>query len=248
MHKYRRKALYDIFVRQFLQVGKKCLGFENHKFVPIYVRQARRLADLLREDHFEIDAHELHELIRELEVLQKHPEVKRSQSYVGQGKRREDKKQTTAVKKCEIWRPPVSEPSSPDQVISPVTFSPMSPDFAESRKSILKNLGSAPLSHQQRKQVNDDSHSFAIKVDIHRHQRQQQGNDTSTRAAAITLNETVIGGGGGGGRFVDGADNDSDYREIMAIELVDKGGPNHHNHMTRLTAQLDGLDSHVSIL
>lgn len=238
MHKYRRKALYDIFVRQFLDVGKKCLGFENHKFVPIYVRQARRLADLMREDHFEIDAHELHELIQELEVLQKHPEVKRSHSYVDQGRRREEKEQNADVRKFEIWRPPVSEPSSPDQVISPVTFtSPMSPDFAEARKSILKSVG-VP----QRKQVNDDSHGFAIKSDIHR----QQGSDTTISArAAITLNKSVLGGGG---RFVDGGDKDSDYKEIMAFELLDKDGRNHHNHMTRLTAQLDGQDAHVSIL
>lgn len=262
MHKYRRKAVYELFVRQFLQVGRKCLEFENHKFVPIYVRQARRLADLLREDHFELDAHELHELIRELEVLQKHPEVKRSQSTVGRGvgggsssssgqrgERQKKKKEQPSpqLKPLEVWRPPVSEPSSPNQIISPIAFYPMSPEFSEARKSILKTSGGGGQSpavgrrKQQQHQQQNGAHDLSIKVDIHG----QSGTTPIFLSKAPTTAITFSGTAG------DGDDSGRDYTKITAIEMTDKGGIDHHrrNHMTRITAQLDGgQDMHVSIL
>lgn len=258
MQKYRRKVIYDLFVRQLLQAGRKCLEFENHKFVPIYVRQARRLADLLREDHFETEAQELRVLIDELEVLQKHP-VTRSQSNTEKGKVKRQKKvqKSPPVQKFEIWRPPVNEPTSPNQVISPMTFSP---DFAEARKSILKTGGS-PAAPRQRKQFPNGSHDLSIKVDIHRsHENGGAINGSSPIflpkaastvamvAAATTLNRTAI----------DARDkNGSDYKKITAIELIDKGGiyNQNNNQMTRMTTQLllDGAasghqDMHVSIL
>lgn len=242
MNKYRRKAAYDIFVRQFLQVGRKCLEFENHKFVPMYVRQARRLADLLLEDHFEIDANDLQELIRELEVLQKHPDVKRSQSNANANASKVKSK--PPLKKIEIWRPPASEPSTPEQVISPVTFYPMSPDFGDKRKSILKNGQSSSRSNHQ-------THILSIKADIHH----AASNDTISAKAAppspisrsqpmsssrpITFfNRTAITNG-------DGDDNGRDYKKITTIELIDKGG---NQSITRQLVLEGPQDSHVSIL
>lgn len=253
MNKYRRKAAYDIFVRQFLQVGRKCLEFENHKFVPMYVRQARRLADLLLEDHFEIDANDLQELIRELEVLQKHPDVKRSQSNV---KANDSKiKSKPPLKKIEIWRPPANEPSTPEQVISPVSFYPMSPDFGDKRKSILKNGQSSSRSPTKVNMAppNHQTNILSIKADIHR----AASNDTISAKAAppspisrsqpmlssrpITFfNRKAITNGDG-----DGDDNSRDYKKITTIELIDKDG----NHSITSQLVLEGpQDSHVSIL
>lgn len=266
MHKYRRKAAYDIFVRQFLQVGRKCLEFENHKFVPMYVRQARRLADLLREDHFESDAQDLHEMVKELEVLQKLPGVTRSQSNAD-AKRNHEKEKSKPLppplKKIEIWRPPASEPSTPDQVISPVSFYPMSPELVEKRKSILKNGPSVPRSppkltrqHLSNNGTNKSSHNLSIKADIHRGDTISAKASMPTTATPTTspisrpltfnFNRTAV-------RMNDSDDNGRDYKKITAIELIDKGGVDVNNrHVTILTSQMDAAggqeDSHVSIL
>lgn len=238
MQKYRRKAIYELFVHQFLAAGQKCLAFENHKYVAIYVRQARRLADLLREDHFEIDAHELHELISKLEVLQKHPEVKRSQSNVRSQPRRDQR--SPKLQKFEVWQPPLS----PD---GETRCSPMSPvEMGEGRKSILKNCdlrrSSPKLSRvalsQPRK--NDTRNGAVIKVDIHHDTKITVRAPPSpvfrSRSTTITLTNSN--------------DNVSDYPNNHAIELVNrKEGADQEKHL-RFTSQLvdNGQEINVSIL
>lgn len=91
---------------------------------------------------------------------------------------------------------------------------------------------------------------MSITVDIH-HQKVDSNNSNAkptsngkphspTPTMAITLNRTMVVGDSG-------TDNGRDYKKITAIEMIDKSGSDHHR-MTRFTSQLDGQDSHVSIL
>lgn len=255
MHKYRRKATYELFVRQYLQAGQKCLEFENHKFVSIYVRQARRLADLLKEDHFEIDAHELQQRIHDLEELQKHPSLSRSQSNAERAKVKASQP-PLPLKKIDIWRPPARGPDSPsNDVISPVTFSPMmSPEMGGSRKSILKNGTSSAMAEGPTINGNRSSpprQLVSITAEIHRqhhhHSQHSIGNQAisaetspifryTTPNDAAALNKTTTA--------INGYDKGSDYKKITTIELVDKRGDIVH----QITSQFESQDQHVSIL
>lgn len=231
MHKYRRKATYELFVGQFLAAGQKCLEFENHKFVNIYVRQARRLADLLKEDHFEIDAYELHERIRALEVLQKNPKVARSKSNVSQMV--VPAQNPVPVQKRDLRRVP--EPFSPQEEKDNRPFSPdievhanSSPEWRTgTRKSILK---SAPLPMSL-----PSSKHMSVIADIHQHTL----SDTITAKAppsTLFLEPTT------NGTTLNNKTVNGDYSKITAIELIDKGRDRH-----RVGHQLDD-DTHVSIL
>lgn len=258
MHKYRRKATYELFVRQYLQAGQKCLEFENHKFVTIYVRQARRLADLLKEDHFEIDAQELQQRIQDLEQLQKHPSVSRSQSNA------QASQPPLPLKKIDIWRPPAARgPDSPaaNNVVSPMTFSPttMSPEMGGSRKSILKNGTSSSdgtTTNGHRSSPPPPQQLVSITAEIHQqhrsnhHSQHSMDNQQAISAktspifrhppqndAARTLNKTTA---------IKATDKGGDYKKTTTIELVDKkrGGDIVH----QITSQFESQDQHVSIL
>lgn len=259
MHKYRRKATYELFVRQYLQAGQKCLEFENHKFVTIYVRQARRLADLLKEDHFEIDAQELQQRIQDLEQLQKHPSVSRSQSNA------QASQPPLPLKKIDIWRPPAARgPDSPaaNNVVSPMTFSPTtmaSPEMGGSRKSILKNGTSSSdgtTTNGHRSSPPQQQQLVSITAEIHQqhrsnhHSQHSMDNQQAISAktspifrlppqndAARTLNKTTA---------IKATDKGGDYKKTTTIELVDKkrGGDIVH----QITSQFESQDQHVSIL
>lgn len=275
MHKHRRKPTYEIFVRQFLEVGQKCLEFENHKFVSIYLRQARRLTDLLREDHFEIDAYDLQEKIRELEMLQKHPDVGRIKSAVQSAadKAKREKKRAPPPKKIEIWRPPISGPNSPTTGMhSPIAFLPMSPEMVGNRKSILKNGTTPPRSPTAAGTVHNghsnghlrpESHTLSIKADIHHHSSSTPMKTTISAKAPTspifrsppsndrqiitpaTFNKTTTNGD---------SDKGSDYKQITTIELLgDKstggGGDGGHRRLNlTIDRHLDDLEEHVSVL
>lgn len=133
MTKLRRRLIYEIFIRHFVQSCTKCLEFENHKFIPIYIRQARRLIELLNEDGFEIDASGLRDNLRDFEMKLRNPEL---------AKRR-------LTKKKSIKRIVIPNNTSPviksinNKPISPSTFSPMSPNFlTETRKKSVLGNGS----------------------------------------------------------------------------------------------------------